>query len=280
MEIITAWEKIYYHLKEISHKTGSLGNCYFSADSFRKYVLEGKMYQLPIVEGICFFIDKGRKWEIYLCGGEDSEWEIPHLDKPVIANFVLQHNSNIVSAEETILLSKGMRLGRTLYDFMIGSPEAEKENSFREELDRLQKSGFRFGLLDAGLFQEAYQILCRCMNPYDIVGYEEMNFPQMLTEQDVFGAINSQGRLCAVCILASSFTGGLTAVVPELRGLGLGKAITYYSYHVAKDASKQHLWIAEDNIRNQQLMRQMGAVNTGRTLRQYVLNGSEEETDR
>lgn len=279
MELVTSWEKEYFNFKETAHRIGSVGNCYFSADSFRKYVFWGKLYRLPMEKGVCFFVDRGSKWEIYFCGAEDTGWKIPAFKKPVVANFVFQQNTNSIGEEERILLSKGMRLKSVWLDFMIGRPDAEKEFCFKEVMDRIQKLGFKMGMLDHELFQEAYQILCKCISPFDIAGYEEMNFPQMLIEQGIFSAIDSQGRLCAICVLPSSFPGGLIAVIPEKRGIGLGKAIQYYSYHIAKDASKQHLWIAVDNIRNQHLMQQMGALGTGRILRQYVLKGYGTESE-
>lgn len=272
MKLISSWEKEYYYFKEMMHEIGSFGNCYFSADSFRRYVLSERLYKLRMETGVCFLIDRGSKWEMCLCGVEDAGWKIPCLNKPIVANFVFNYSKADISPEEKICLSKGMKSGRTLLDFLIGRPIPEKENEYRNLLESLEKSGYRFGLLNSESFQEAYQILYSCINPFDMVEYTEMNFPKMLSNKDVFCVMDSKaGALCAVCILPSFFKGGLTAVVPERRGSGLGKALKYYSYHVAKDASKQHLWIAEDNIRNQNLMRQMGAVETGRILRQYVM---------
>ncbi len=275
MELITAWEKEYYRFKEMVHGAGGFGNCYFNADSFRSLVLLKKLYKLNMESGICYLIDRGIKWEMNICALEKVKLDIPRLDKAIVANFVFRSCETQTTFTENVLLFNKMKLNNILLDYMVGKPTSEKEDEYKAIMAKLEESGYKFGLLDSRLFSEAYQILCKCINPFDMLGYEEMNFPQMLLCGDVFGAIDHKGELCAVCILPSSFRGGLTAVVPEMRGMGLGKAIKYYSYHVAKDVSKQHLWISKDNIKNQGLMQQMGAVNTGRILRQYVLEGSE-----
>lgn len=273
MELVTSWEKEYHAFKEITHRTGSVGNCYFSADSFRSYTFSGRLYKQPMERGICFFLDREKKWDLFLCASEDAEWAIPESKKPIVANFISQNNAMDCISEEKLLLTKGMKSGRILYDCVIGKLTTEKEDEYKTIIERLNESGYQFDLLSPCLFTEAYQILCSCINPFDMVGYEEMNFAQMFSDKNIFCAIDSnEDKLCAVCILPASFRGGLTAVVPEKRGIGLGKALKYYSYHVAKDASKQHLWIAKDNLKNRNLMRQMGAVETGRILRQYVLD--------
>lgn len=272
MELISSWEKEYHHFKEMVHEIGSFGNCYFSADSFRSQVYLKKMYRLEMESGLCYMLDRGTKWEMYICASEKASLNIPKLDKAIVANFVFRSSETKITPVEKLLLSNEMELNHILLDFLIGSPTLEKDDEYKALLERLGESGYTFGLLDSSSFSEAYQILDQCINSFDMVGYEEMDFPQMFSDKNIFCAMDgNEGKLCAVCILPSAFAGGLTAVIPEKRGLGLGKAIKYYSYYIAKNASNQHLWIAEDNIRNQDLMRQMGAINTGRILRQYVL---------
>ncbi len=278
MQVLSEPEKYYQLQRCVKEASGgtSFGNCYLTADVLTYYVSKGAIRYFLFPGGVAFLIDRGTTEILQLCVGETASLELPPQEKPLVAELVYRAGKVLPGQREAeeLLIRAGMSLRKELYEYTIGTlPEKERQRH-QKILREFQSMGYRFEPVDAARAREAHLLLEAAIDPFDLRGFEEMRWEDLCANRQAFCTVSPQGKICAVCVLPTGFRGGLTAVDAKFRGKGLGRIITYYSYHVAAALfPNERIWIAFDNSINQHIVTTMGSRDTLRRTKQYVIQG-------
>lgn len=271
MEQITDWKALISAINDSKHIKDYVTNCYFNTHQLRDYVESGRVFNVPATSGIAFLIDWGRNYALKFCAAPDSSFELEAQEKPVVAVLAYLDGKDIYASVEKSFNSCGMQLNQTFLEFCIGRAPSEQEKRCQMSIKNLEQQGYTFSTVTLEESKTAYDLLLANIAPYDLPAYEYVDWSYVVRMAYASCIYAPSGEMCAACILPAALSGGVSAVDPNFRGLGLGNAVKYYAYHVVNDAQKQHVWISATNLVNQTLTKQMGGFDTGHRAKQYIL---------
>lgn len=262
-------------LREMQGVMGSTGynNLYIMADTVRKAITDGKAYFLPQERGGIVIVDRGTVYVLYMCVDTKCPLMLEKLDRPQMTCLVCREGVQTAeqAAMEERLTESGMSFYQQQCEYSLGYLTEEQDRSGQELLSVLQGKGYHFALLDRDRVHQAYALLLESIDRYNVYGFEEMDW-DALCKQDAFQVTDAQGNLCAVTVLPHGFAGGLSATAPAFRRQGLGRAVKYYGYYVGgKVRQHDHIWVADWNTTNMNILTSLGARDSRKRARQYVM---------
>lgn len=277
MKLLTDINQYYALMNQAkaTHKTvrPMYSNCYLIIDIVEQYIREKQLYVMLLPNGLLLLQDKGRFYKLYMQIAELVPFAIPKTEKPLVTELVFRQDNPVEGQDEVekLLTLSGMTRYREMREFSIGNISPAEKNRCEQGLESLQQQSFRFEPVTMQTAAEAYELLGRNIDRYDLYGFQEMNWPNLCEKELAFCTVAPQGKICAVCVVPKGFRGGLEAVDAQYRGLGLGYAIKFYSYFVqGKANATDHLWIDSTNSVNLHLTQKMGGIDSLRRTRSYV----------
>lgn len=248
-------------------------NLYMPAD-IEKAIDCGKVYFLPQkAGGGIFAVDRGTVYVLYLSVNAVYPLILEAADKPLLTSLVYREGAlpTMQAAVEQRFTECGMSLYQQMQEYSLGYLTQEQDEAGRELLSALQGRGYRFARLERTRAAEAHALLQESIGEYHVYSFAEMDW-DALCGQDAFQVTDAQGDLCAVTVLPHGFAGGLSVTAPAFRRQGLGKAIKYYGYYVGGKARRHdHIWVADWNTTNANILMSLGARDTQKRARQYVM---------
>ena len=275
MRVLSDPEQYYNLQREVKGQFDkqTFSNCYLTADILAYHVSRRNIQYFPLSNGIGFLIDRGTAYIFQFCLTTVGSIVLPPVEKTVVAELIYHAGEIPVSqqAAERQLTQAGMHLRKEQHEYAIGKiPEEVREKNERL-LQKLEKEGYRFQPVNVEYAGEAYRLLKTGIAPFDVYGFQEMNWERLCALQQAVCIISPQGKMCAVSVLPQGFRGGLTVVSESFRGIGLGKAIEFYGlFVIGNHFTNAYIWTASDNYTNQHIMLAMGGRDTLRRAGQYV----------
>lgn len=275
MKVLSDPEEYYKLQREARDKSGkqAFSNCYLTADVLAYHISKGNIQYFCMPDGVGFLIDRGTVYTFQFCLASTSGIELPLMEKPFVAELIYREGkiSTAQQAAGRQLIQAGLRLHRELHEYVIGNISESEQEKNCELLQKLKKVGFRFQPVNIEYAREAYQILNAGIDPFDMRGFQDMNWQTLCGNRQAFCVMSPQGQMCAVCVLPRGFRGGLTVVAEPYRGMKLGRAITFYSYRKEGHLyPSERIWIEATNSVNQHITVSMGGKDTMRRSRQYI----------
>jgi hypothetical protein len=226
--------KLQREVKDISNRQ-AFSNCYLTADVLAHYISQESVRYFLLQEGVAFLINRGTVYTFQFCLAPSSRIALPPMEKPLVADLVYRAGdiSPAQQVAERQLIQAGFNLQRESHEYAIGTI-SESERKKEEALCRkLEKANYRFQPVEIERAGEAYWLLKEGIDPFNMHGFQSMNWEGLCANRQAFCVISPQNHICAVYVLPTGFRGGLSVVCEKYRGLGLGKAICFYSWYVA-----------------------------------------------
>ncbi len=269
MELLKDPEEAYRKLC-LRSSVDQLSNFYMDKSMFWHEVSCGQVYFETLDTGIVVWIDEGPRCNIRFTLGKNAV--MPHFpkDKLMYSAVVFRTAFDKVDEYKRLFDRSGFRLLEDKTEFLTGKCPVDRVAEFDKKISDLEKTGMRFAYLQIDEIVEAYSILKEAFFPYNIVSFERMNWKHVVEKKQVVCIHSSAGEICGVSFAPIGFKGGLTSIAKKYQGKGLGRALQYYSFFVANNTFNQRHWVEKKNVRELQVLRSLGMIESNRRALVYV----------